>query len=92
MMGWHIGLEHGYTFSLGKNYKFIDRYLPAQDWEDLLSTYRGNGYPEMWRSLFTCYRLFRSCSKALAEQLGYKYPNYDEAVSRYTDTIYRSLK
>ncbi|MBE1442720.1 aminoglycoside 6-adenylyltransferase [Paenibacillus sp. OAS669] len=91
MMAWHIGSEYGYTFSVGKNYKFIDRYLPKEDWDSLLSTYSGNGYQEMWRSLFTCYELFRKYSKAVSESLGYKYPDYDEAISKYTDNIYSTL-
>lgn len=92
MMAWHIGAEQGYTFSVGKNYKFIDRYLPKEDWEALLSTYAGNSYSNMWQSLFTCYGLFRKYSKAVAESLGYKYPDYDEAITRYTENIYHSLK
>lgn len=92
MMTWQIGSEQGYTFSVGKNYKFIDRYLPIQDWEALLSTYSENGYLEMWQSLFACYELFRKYSKAVAESLGYKYPNYDEVITNYTEKIYNSLR
>lgn len=91
MMAWQIGAEHGYTFSLGKNYKYINRYLTNEDWEELLSTYRENGYKEMWQSLFTCYELFGKSSKAVAESLGYMYPNYDEAITKYTKNIYDSL-
>lgn len=92
MMAWSIGSEHGYTFSVGKNYKFINRYLPNEDWEKLLSTYSGNGYEEMWKSLFTCHELFRKYSKAISENLGYKYPDYDEAITKYTAKIYTSSK
>lgn len=91
MMAWQIGAEQGYTFSVGKNYKFIDRYLPTEDWEALLSTYAQNGYGEMWQSLFACQELFRTYSKAVAESLGYAYPDYDEAITKYTSTIYHSL-
>ncbi|MBW7455505.1 aminoglycoside 6-adenylyltransferase [Paenibacillus sepulcri] len=91
MMSWQIGSEQGYSFSVGKNYKFIDRYLPKEDWEALLSTYSGNGCQNMWQSLFTCYGLFRKYSKAVGESLGYKYPDYDEAITRYTEHIYHSL-
>jgi aminoglycoside 6-adenylyltransferase len=90
MMAWHIGAERGYTFSLGKNYKFIDRYLPDEDWGKLLSTYRGDGYSEMWQSLYTYYELFRKYSLAVAERLGYRYPDYDAAITEYTDEIYES--
>ncbi|MFD3260178.1 aminoglycoside 6-adenylyltransferase [Paenibacillus lentus] len=91
MMAWQIGSEQGYTFSVGKNYKFINRYLPIKDWEALLSTYSENGYQEMWKSLFTCYELFRKYSTTVAENLGYKYPDYDEAITKYTINIYNSL-
>ncbi|EHQ59146.1 aminoglycoside 6-adenylyltransferase [Paenibacillus dendritiformis C454] len=91
MMAWQIGSEQGYTFSVGKNYKFIDRYLPQEDWKSLLSTYSQNGYEEMWQSLSTCYTLFRTYSKAVAASLGYKYPDYDEAITKYTENICNSL-
>ncbi|MFD0679214.1 MULTISPECIES: aminoglycoside 6-adenylyltransferase [unclassified Paenibacillus] len=92
MMAWQIGSEQGYSFSVGKNYKFIDRYLPNEDWEDLLLTYSENGYPNMWQSLLTCYKLFRKYSKAVAESLGFQYPVYDETITKYTENIYNSYK
>ncbi|MBT2218070.1 aminoglycoside 6-adenylyltransferase [Virgibacillus dakarensis] len=91
MMSWQIGLERGFDFSVGKNYKFINRYLPKEDWDSLLTTYSESGYPNMWRSLFTCYELFRNYSKSVAESLGYNYPDYDEAITKYTQNIYQSL-
>ena len=90
MMAWQIGSEQGYSFSVGKNYKFIDRYLPIKDWEALLSTYSGKSYQSMWESLFTCYELFRKYSKAVAKDLGYAYPMYDHSISTYTDKIYEA--
>ncbi|MFS0723192.1 aminoglycoside 6-adenylyltransferase [Paenibacillus sp. 1P07SE] len=92
MMAWHIGAERGYTFSVGKNYKFIDRYLPPEDWQTLLSTYAQEGYPQMWQSLRTCYDLFRRYSREVSEQLGYAYPDYDEQVTRYTERMYGSTR
>jgi aminoglycoside 6-adenylyltransferase len=92
MMAWQIGAERTYTFSVGKNYKFIDRYLPEKDWEALLSTYAETGYEEMWKSLFACCDLFRKYAKAVAQRLGYAYPAYDEAITRYITGTYRSLQ
>lgn len=92
MMSWQIGLEKGFNFSVGKNYKYINHYLPKEDWDSLLTTYGESGYPNMWRSLFTCYELFRKYSKSAAESLGYKYPNYDEAITKYTKNIYQSFE
>jgi aminoglycoside 6-adenylyltransferase len=92
MMAWRIGTERGYTFSVGKNYKYIDRFLPAPDWEALLSTFNENGYQPMWQSLFTCYALFRAYSKAVAVSLGYTYPDYDAAITAYTQRIVDSFE
>lgn len=92
MMAWAIGSEQGYTFSIGKNYKFIDRYLPQEDWDQLLASYSQSGYQDMWQSLFTCCELFRKYAALVATNLGYPYPDYDEAISKYTMTIYNSIQ
>ncbi|WP_188455120.1 aminoglycoside 6-adenylyltransferase [Virgibacillus oceani] len=91
MMSWQIGLENGFNFSVGKNCKFIDRYLPKQDWETLLTSYSGSSYSAVWQSLFTCYELFRKYAKAVAKALEYKYPNYDAAITKYTQKVYTPL-
>ncbi|MBN6205394.1 aminoglycoside 6-adenylyltransferase [Ralstonia pickettii] len=87
MIGWKIGLDYGYTFSLGKNYKFINRYLPEEDWETLLSTYIQNNEEAMWQALFDCFILFRAYSKVLAKEFNYPYPSYDTAITTYIGTI-----
>lgn len=91
MMSWQIGLKNGYSLSVGKNYKFINHYLPKEDWETILSTFSQDSYSNMWQALFTCYALFRKYSKTVAEGLGYKYPNYDQTITKYTENIYHSL-
>ncbi|CAH1207101.1 aminoglycoside 6-adenylyltransferase [Paenibacillus sp. JJ-223] len=92
MMSWQIGAEQGYSFSVGKNYKFIDRFLPEEDWQALLSSYSQHGYKEMWSSLFVIYDLFRKYAKAVASRQGYPYPPYDEVITEYTERIHRDLK
>lgn len=91
MMAWRIGAEQGYTFSLGKNYKLLDRYLPKEDWDTLMSTYEMSDYPKVWDALFTCQALFRIYSAKVAGYAGFKMPGYDEAVAKYTDFA-RSLR
>lgn len=91
MMAWRIGAEQGYTFSLGKNYKLLDRYLPKEDWDALMSTYEMSDYSKAWDALFTCQALFRIYSSKVAGYAGFKMPGYDEAVGKYTDFA-RSLR
>lgn len=92
MMAWQVGTERGFTFSVGKNYKFIDRYLPGEDWEALLSTFRCQSYPDAWESLDRCCALFRKYSSAVSAALGCPYPDYDDAITGYIQRVRQSLR
>ena len=50
-------------FSVGKNSKFLDHYVPAAWWQRLMQTYRMDSYEHMWEALLTCMALFRDVSK-----------------------------
>ncbi len=83
MVSWLVGTKYGFCFSLGKNYKFLDRYLPEELWERLMGTYRMDSYTQMWESLEQCMALFREVSAETAQRLGYPYPPYDGKISGY---------
>lgn len=83
MVSWLVGINYGFHFSLGKNYKFLNQYIPAKLWERLMSTYRMDSYTQMWESLEQCMALFREVSTEVAQRLGYPYPNYDEKITGY---------
>ena len=92
MLSWQVGSEYGFTFSVGKNYKFIDKYLPEKQWQTLLSTYRTDSVENTWQSLFTCHELFRTTAENFAAKYGYTYPDYDENVSRYVRDMYNEYE
>ena len=52
MISWKVGIETGFKLSVGKNYKFIERYISEDLWEKLLSTYRMDSYENIWEALF----------------------------------------
>ena len=83
MLSWRVGTEYGFTFSVGKNYKFIQQYLSPEIWKRLLKTYRMDSYPQMWNALEECLALFRETSKTVASYFAYPYPDYDEKISAY---------
>ena len=83
MISWWVGTEQGYNFSLGKNYKFLERHIPIELWEQLMTTYRMDSYIQMWESLEQCMELFRKVSAEVAKRLNYPYPDYDEKISEY---------
>ena len=83
MISWRVGLEKGFHFSLGKNFKFLRRYLPEKFWQRLMSTYKMDSYTHMWESLEECMSLFRNVSAEVARRLDCPYPPYDEKISNY---------
>ncbi|KIE46371.1 streptomycin adenylyltransferase family protein [Clostridium argentinense CDC 2741] len=80
MISWNVGIETGFTLSVDKNYKFLDKYIPDDLWNRLLSTY--------CKALFICHELFRKVSKEVAEVLGFVYTEYDKDIIRYTKDLY----
>ena len=83
MLGWKVGIETGFSLSVGKAYKFLGQYVDSQTWGQLLSTYRNDSYPNMWDALEKCHILFREAAHFVADSLGYCYPDYDRKVSGY---------
>lgn len=81
-----VGTEKGFNFSLGKNYKFLDKHISKELWDNLLNTYSMSSYEEMWKSFDLCLCLFKKISKKVADSLGYNYPDYDENVTKYLET------
>ena len=83
MISWLVGIEAGFTFSLGKNYKFLERYIPEEMWKKLMDTFKMDSYARMWESVEQCMALFREVSIAVARRLNYCYPPYDEKITGY---------
>lgn len=83
MISWQVGIQQGFHFSLGKNYKFLDQYIPEKMWKRLIATYKMDSYAQMWEALEQCMALFREVSAEVARRLGYGYPAYDENISGY---------
>jgi aminoglycoside 6-adenylyltransferase len=83
MISWKVGLEYGFHFSVGKNYKFINKYISKELWEELLSTYCQGSYEMMWEALSKCHAIFRKVAEECANSFGYEYPIYDKNVSKY---------
>ena len=92
MISWNIGEAYGYDFSLGKNYKFIDKYISAELMEDILSTYRTDTYDYIWSSLYKVIDIYRSQSLDYGKARDFAYPNYDENVSSYMESMNKKYK
>ena len=89
MISWKVGIKTEFSLSVGKNYKYINKYIDEDLWNRLLSTYRMDSYENIWKSLFICHQLFREVSKEVAELLGFDYPEYGKNITRYTEDMYK---
>lgn len=72
MISWKVGIETGFKLSVGKNYKFIERYI-RDLWEKLLSTYRMDSYENIWEALFLCHQV---ADEALWRSVGLPIPEF----------------
>ena len=85
MISWRVGLETDFSVSVGKNHKYLDRYIPAEEFAALSATYQ-NGSPEaVDQALRSSLTLFRSASRSVISRMGSVYPDYDEKVSDYLE-------
>lgn len=73
MLEWKVGFETGFSLSIGKNAKFLDRYVDQNTWERLLETYPPADYKRVWNSLFKMWELFEESAAAVAEHLNEQY-------------------
>ena len=83
MLSWCCGFEKGFTFSIGKDYKYLQKYIAEEDWLQLLRTWRMDGFEPTRASLKACLKLFRKSSQNVAQLSGYPYPDHDARVTAY---------
>ncbi|PYI50568.1 aminoglycoside 6-adenylyltransferase [Paenibacillus flagellatus] len=84
MIEWKVGLDTDCSVSIGKNGKYLERFMTGPDWRKLLSTYRNETYEDVWNAMFTAIELFRATAREVAERMGFDYPEEDDRrVSAY---------
>ena len=73
MLEWQMGLQTDFKASMGKNGKYLQRYLPEPVWLALLSTYADGSYDGMWKALHAMGELFRSTATDVARRMHFDY-------------------
>lgn len=88
MLEWQVGARTDFSVSTGKSGKYMEKYLQADEWQALLSTYAEGTYDGVWDALFAMTRLFRRTAKEVAERLGFVYPEEDDRrVTAYLQSV-----
>lgn len=87
-MEWKVGIETDFSLSVGKNSKYLSKYVSPQEWKLLLQIYNNSSYHECWDSLYVTIELFKSASLFVARSLEYNYNLEEEwKVSVYLDQV-----
>ena len=92
MLSWRAGLEEGFNFNIGKNYKYLQKHIPGPDWAQLLRTWRMDNPKIIWQSLFEACELFGKVSAQVAYRLGCSNPVYDQSVMPYLRKLWESCR
>ncbi|UZW65301.1 aminoglycoside 6-adenylyltransferase [Priestia flexa] len=85
MMSWRIGTERGFTFSLGKNNKYLPNYLEKHEFLELQSTYDVSTNEKIWHALQASHTMFIRESTKVAKALDFQI-NEQEVANSLTYT------
>lgn len=78
MISWYIGTLTDFQVSTGKMGKYFQVYLPAEIYEQYLSTYSDSDKSHMWEAVFAACDLFQSLALQVGDFFGYEYNRKDE--------------
>jgi len=87
MLSWQVGLEKGFTFSIGKQFKYLQGHLNADAWQRLCATWNAASPGACGKALSGMLALFREVSKDVSERFGCSHPDYDVKVRRYLERL-----
>jgi aminoglycoside 6-adenylyltransferase len=88
MLEWRVELDHDWSLRLGFMGRGLKTMLRPEALAQLESTFVGAQTEGNWRALFETVDLFRTTARAVAEGLGYSYPEEaDRGVMTYLNGI-----
>jgi len=83
MVSWKVGIETSFSLSVGKSYKYLNKYVSQETWETITSTYKNDTIDSVWDSLLVCCNLFQEITNYVTKELNYKCPEYSKNVIKY---------
>jgi len=78
MIGWYIGIQHGFNLSVGKNGKYFKRYLSPELYAKYAATYSGGDYEDIWAVIYAMCDLFHTLALSIAAHFGFTYRQHEE--------------
>jgi len=78
MISWYIGTQHGFELSVGKNGKYLKRYLTTELYARYAATYSSSDYKDIWAAAYVMCDLFHELALAVAAYFGFTYRQDEE--------------
>lgn len=72
VLAWQVASDKG-TVDIGKNYKYLFNYLPAEKEKEFLSLLDFSNIEKLTQSLFATMELFHQEAQSLAQKMGFDY-------------------
>ncbi|NLA87723.1 MAG: aminoglycoside 6-adenylyltransferase [Clostridiales bacterium] len=93
LLSWVVGFQTGFTVSVGKSGKYLNRWLKPLIWERFLSTYSKAEAEEIWEAVFAMCGLVDEAAAEIAEALGFTLDTEEACNSRaYLEHVWRLPK
>lgn len=73
MVDWYIGINTGFSVSVGMSGKYYKKYLPEEIYDLFAKTYSDSDYNNFWAAIFIACGLFRTIAQPVADHFGYTY-------------------
>lgn len=89
MLSWDAGIRTGFSVSVGKSHKHLERYLPPETWACLLKTFPAAEEHAVWEAVFEAGSLFRETAAFVAREMGFV---YDGEQDRRTTALLRDIR
>jgi aminoglycoside 6-adenylyltransferase len=83
MISWKVGIETLFSLSVGKAYKYLDKYVSKELWELIQKTYKYNSINSLWDSFIICCNIFKEITLFVVNSLKYIDPQYSDKVIEY---------
>ena len=78
MINWHIGIQHNFGVSTGKDGKYFKKYLSSEMYAQYAATYPDSNYEKIWKAIDTMCEMFPPLAKSVAEHFGFSYHQDEE--------------
>jgi aminoglycoside 6-adenylyltransferase len=86
-LSWQAGFREGFNFNIGKDYKYLEKHISAEDWQSLLLSWRNDSLENSWAALFESCHLFEKVSTQNAVSLSCALSDYAYKLLPYLESL-----